>query len=225
MSRQLSPCRSLTCLPHGSTAGGRAASPTGVLVLKLQLSASFGLVLALAGSASAQPLAIVTTALPSAAYGLPYTVALSAVGGTPPYQWCGPGPALLSLGNRLAAARGITSGYRPADGILSGIPQGGASAASGRSAGFCGQDGSFQLLHPLNIPPDGTLLVATSSMPVGLLDQPYNSNLAAAGGMPPYSHDPNAGTPSSAGWLVVDTTAGRSRTDMGADLVPRRLRD
>ncbi|HEY1239525.1 MAG TPA: putative Ig domain-containing protein, partial [Bryobacteraceae bacterium] len=54
--------------------------------------------LALAPALTAQDLTITTTALPSGTVGSPYTVQLTATGGTPPYSWFGSGlPAGVSI--------------------------------------------------------------------------------------------------------------------------------
>jgi Putative Ig domain len=189
-------------------------------VRKLQFFVPLSWALALAASARADPLAIVTTSLPSGAYGVAYSLPLSAVGGTPPYQWCGPSPALCPWGTASLLQGEMPPGIAlSADGTLSGTPQG--SGSSSFQVEVQDATGQTQLsnFYTLNVIDTGPLVVATSSLPVGFLGQPYDSNLAAAGGKAPYSHDPNSGSPSNAGWLVVDTTRGPiSGTDMGADL-------
>jgi hypothetical protein len=108
-----------------------------------------------------------------------------------------------------------------ADGILSGVPAGGGSSSFQVQVRDSMGNLATSNFYTVNVTAPGRLIVATNSLPVAFLEQPYNTNLAAAGGKPPYSHDPNAGTGSNAGWLVLDTKRlPSSVSDYGADLGP-----
>jgi hypothetical protein len=169
------------------------------------------------------PLAIATTELPAANFGEFYTVKLTALGGTSPYQWCGP-PAGVTCPWGVAST---VQGELPpgillsADGILSGVPAGGGSSSFQVQVRDAAGNTATSNFYTVNVTAPGRLIVATNSLPVAFLEQPYNTNLAAAGGKPPYSHDPNAGTGSMAGWLVLDTKRlPSSVSDPGSDLGP-----
>jgi large repetitive protein len=108
-----------------------------------------------------------------------------------------------------------------ADGILSGIPAGGGSSSFQVQVRDSTGSIATSNFYTVNVTAPGRLIVATNSLPVAFLEQPYNTNLAAAGGKGPYSHDPNAGTGSTAGWLILDTKRlPSSVSDYGADLGP-----
>src|SRR5277367_116902 len=82
-------------------------------------------VLATATTARAQ-LIVTTTSVPAGAYNVPYSTALQATGGVPPYQWCGPPPpsgALCPWGTPSTVQGGFPPGIQlSADGVLSGTP-------------------------------------------------------------------------------------------------------
>ncbi len=173
------------------------------------------------------PLAIATTALPAANFGEFYSVSLAALGGQPPYQWCGP-PATTGALCPWGTASTIQGGLPPgillsADGVISGIPAAGGSypfEVQVRDSASTPTTVTSNF-YTVSVNAPGRLIVATNSLPVGFLDQTYNTNLAAAGGKTPYSHDPNSDPTSTAGWLVLDTQRlPASVSDYGSDLGP-----
>jgi len=123
------------------------------------------------------PLQVVTASLPAGGTGYGYSQQLSASGGQPPYSWSvTPGMGSLPQGMSLGAG-----------GLLSGIPTIYATYyfditvtdAAGTNA-----DQSFSL-NITNSP----LVVTTTSLPNATVGLPYNAQLAAAGGRPPYTWD------------------------------------
>jgi hypothetical protein len=105
------------------------------------------------------------------------------------------------------------------DGVISGAPQGAGSysfqVAVEDSAGTI-QTSNF---YTIETPATGPLLIASKSLPEGAIGDFYNTNLLAAGGTTPYSHDPNGKPPGVAGWVILDTQrAPLSATDPGLDL-------
>jgi large repetitive protein len=176
---------------------------------KVPFSAAISLALALAGSASAQPLAVTTTELPAASLGVPYSVEIAAAGGSPPYEWCGPPPASCPW------SPGVSStllGELPADvsvsdnGVISGIPAvGGPSSfqVEVRDSAGATSISNFFTVNVIQISP---FLVATGSLPLALVGKAYSTQLSAAGGQVPSS------------WQILDTTLEASATDVGADL-------
>ncbi len=131
---------------------------------------------AFAISVSPAPLRIVTTSLPAGKTGTAYFATLAATGGDPPLTW------------------GITNGALPAGLIL--------NTSNGQISGTPTAVGSFPItvtVHDSFSP--GTLItksltlrvtasplsVSTASLPVGAAGADYSANLAAAGGVPPYT--------------------------------------
>ncbi|MFI4879949.1 MAG: beta strand repeat-containing protein [Steroidobacterales bacterium] len=122
-------------------------------------------------------LSITTAALPSGQVGVPYSVTLTASGGTMPYTWAltnGVLPAGLSLD--------------PASGTIRGTP---TAAVSGAALTFKVTDsGTFvqsnSATFSLTIKP-ATLRIASTSLPGGQVGVRYNATLAATGGTTPYT--------------------------------------
>jgi uncharacterized protein (TIGR03382 family) len=164
-------------------------------------------VLALAGTARAEPLSIVTQSVPPATYNQDYRFSFQAAGGVPPYQWCGPGASCPWLNGGLP--QGI---FISADGQISGTPQAPGSYAFQVEV----QDAAGSRLDQfftLNIPATANLIITVDSLPVAVLGQSYEVYLSAEGGTPPYASDMT-----TAGWLLVDTKRlPLSPGDSGAD--------
>ncbi|MGH9627171.1 MAG: putative Ig domain-containing protein, partial [Bryobacteraceae bacterium] len=112
--------------------------------------------------------------LPGGTVGTPYSVTLTATGGTAPYIW--------SMDN-CCLPPGLS--LSPS-GVLSGVPtETGVAEFSVRVAdaaertGFRGYD--------LFISPAPLTILSPSSLPPGLVGQPYSVQLQASGGFPPYT--------------------------------------
>jgi hypothetical protein len=115
-------------------------------------------------------LAIATPSLPAGAAGKPYSHALSATGGTPPYTWSATGtlPPGLSL-----TPAGVIAGTPTAAGNFSFTVQ----VADG---------GSSSATRALSISVTPALGVVTASLPEGVPGTAYSQSLVATGGAPPY---------------------------------------
>ncbi len=181
-------------------------------------------VLATGATARAQ-LTVTTTSVPTGAYDVPYSFTLQAMGGVPPYQWCGPPQtpgALCPWGTFSTAAGGLPPGIvLSADGVLGGTP--GCAGSYPFNVQVQDSAGSQQTstFLTLSIPATGPLLVATNTPPAAFLQITYNFNLCAAGGMLPYSHDPVSNPSSTAGWSVLDTEQlPLNSVDASVDLGP-----
>src|ERR1700730_12699684 len=139
----------------------------------IKLARRASLIVALAILASAQSaLTITTTALPAGTTGSPYSVLLTASGGTPPYSW--------SAAN-LPASFTITS-----SGILSGTPS--ANAAGEFSMAVTVTDAashSATARFLLTINPG--LLILTQTLANGSIGVSYSQAIQTSGGTPPYS--------------------------------------
>ncbi len=129
---------------------------------------------------AAPPFSITTTELASGRVGAPYTQSLSAVGGTPPYDW------------------------RIAQGSL---PDGLALSASGTLSGTPATLGTFRFTvtvadsrqatdtrsYVLTISP-AALQLTTETLPSGTVGSAYSSALAASGGVAPFTWSLASGT-------------------------------
>jgi hypothetical protein len=151
---------------------------------------------------------VITTASPLAPGKLnaAYSSTLAATGGTPPYTWTlisGSLPAGVML-----SGAGVISGTPTAYGANSFVAQVTDSEPSPQSvtAPFALSIGG------------GTLAVTTSSLPTGTEGVGYSTQLAAAGGVPPYSWTINAAVPIASGLnfspagLLAGTPTGISDT-------------
>ncbi|MEG6521916.1 Calx-beta domain-containing protein [Desulfotomaculum sp. 1211_IL3151] len=116
-------------------------------------------------------LAVTTRGLPGAALGSPYSVALAASNGIPPYTWSATG---------LPQGLDITSG-----GVISGVPTAAGTfyvTVTVRDGGGNGASASFALVvNP------ATLAITTFSLPDGTVSKPYSTTLKAGGGTAPYT--------------------------------------
>jgi hypothetical protein len=119
------------------------------------------------------PLTVVTTSLPGATQGTPYSQNLAAAGGTAPYEWSVVGGSLPT---------GLTLSL---SGNIGGTPQ------STGTFSFTVQvtDASNPTLtatQQLSITVVAPLAVATTSLPGATVGSPYSQTLAASGGTAPY---------------------------------------
>ena len=129
------------------------------------------------------PIAITTTSpLPEATANAPYQATFAASGGIPPYVWTvatGTLPTGLTL-----APTGVLSGTPTTTGSSSFTVNVTDSATTPGTA-----SGAFVLQVVV-----GALKVTSSSLPSGFVGSPYVAQLAANGGIPPYTWSVTAGT-------------------------------
>ncbi len=143
---------------------------------------------------TSSPLAISTATLPDATVGGAYSQTLAASGGTTPYTWSrssGTLPTGLTLGSS-----GIISGTPTATGTFSFTVKVTDSASTRASVSK-----TFSITVSSNVQP---LSITTTALPNGTVGTAYSQNLAATGGLAPYSWSYNGTLP--AGILV--TSAG-----------------
>ncbi len=171
-----------------------------------------------AGSLYAQqPLTMLTTSLPVGVLGTSYSFSLKATGGQQPYTWS-TGGAQLPIGVSLS---GSTIAGTPAWPI-------GDFHVSLRVTDAAGTTVSRSL--GLTVVEQTPLIVATNSLDLAPLGQPYSFALSVAGGVPPYSWIPSPlpvpfpsglslsasgslnGTPVASGPVMVRVTDGLGRS-------------
>jgi hypothetical protein len=136
---------------------------------------------------------VVGASLPQGAVGVPYSQKLpvTATGGTPPYTWSLPG----------GAVSGLT--FDPSTVTLSGTPTtAGTFSFTVQAADFAGLTASRSL--SLTITPAGLSITSSRQLPDGLLAAPYQQQLSASGGAPPYKWSAS-GLPAG---LTIDANTG-----------------
>jgi hypothetical protein len=144
-----------------------------------------GFLIACGGGGSnppSNPLSITTTSLSPGQSGVAYSATLSATGGTAPYSWTaksGSLPAGLSL-----STAGAISGTPTAAGASSFVAQVMDSKSSSASSG--------NLSIAIS---GGTLQITTITAATGTVGTAYGFQLAATGGVPPYSWSGTTGFP------------------------------
>jgi uncharacterized repeat protein (TIGR01451 family) len=127
-------------------------------------------------------LAVSTTSLPDGTVGVAYSQQLSATSGVPPYTWSVTGgslPAGLSL-----SAAGVLSGTPTASGASSFTVQAADSESPAETA-------TQALTLTVNQPP---VVVSTTALPGGTVGVAYSQQLAASGGVAPYSWSVEGGS-------------------------------
>ncbi|MFZ4857456.1 MAG: putative Ig domain-containing protein [Desulfuromonadaceae bacterium] len=116
---------------------------------------------------------ITTTSLNTVVVGSPYNQSVAVIGGLAPYTWS------------------ITSGVLPsgltinsATGVISGTP----TTASGQPVVVEVQDAAGRKINrQYTLTVIDPLVLLTTSMPNGALNEPYSDNLLVSGGVPPYT--------------------------------------
>jgi hypothetical protein len=177
--------RTAGSLPAGlylsSTTGVISGTPTaaGVSTFTIQVTDSTSATatkdfsLEIIGSNPA--LTITTSSLPDAQVGSAYSYTLSATGGSPPYTWNAESgfPAWLTL-----SAGGVLSGTPSTEGThnLTVRVTDSASAVAVKTLTLT--------VDPL--PPPALEITTPAALPSGAVSQPYNMDLQATGGTPPY---------------------------------------
>jgi hypothetical protein len=134
----------------------------------------------------ANPLSVTTTSLSQGQIAVAYSATLSATGGTPPYNWTvksGALPAGLSLSTA---------------GAISGTPT--AAGASTFVAQVTDSKSGSAVSGNLSIAITGGMLTITTTVaPTGTVGTAYNFQLAATGGVPPYTWAVTSGSNLPAG--------------------------
>ena len=157
--------------------------------------------------ATPQPFAIVTTKLPPAFVGAPYSTTLLAKGGTSPCSWSLPEGA-LPKGLSLDGNKGIVSGTPLSPGIAQ-LPLTVTDAARRSASASCALEVRAQggILVPmvagLRSEP---LYLTTGTLPQAKAGEAYRSQFAATGGIPPYLWSIQAG--SLPGGITLDRQTG-----------------
>jgi uncharacterized protein (TIGR03437 family) len=123
-----------------------------------------------------QGVAIVTTSLPNTSVSAPYSVQLTAAGGTPPYNsWL--------LSNSILPAGLILS---PNSGVISGIPLTAAGSPFSFSVTVRDSSGNTSPPQPLSITVFPRVNITTAALPNATVGTAYSAALTAADGIPPY---------------------------------------
>jgi hypothetical protein len=184
----------------GQISGTPTVSVTSTLTFKVTdsttptpESASVSLTLAIATA----PLTITTASLPSGQTGVPYSVGLTATGGTTPYGWAlisGTLPVGLTLNTQTGQIGGTptasgtsTLTFKVTDSTLP-IPQ------------------SASVTLTLTIA-SATLTITTATLPEAQTSVPYSVSLAATGGTTPYTWALTSGRMPSG--LTLNTQTGQ----------------
>ncbi|MBT9554629.1 MAG: hypothetical protein IV100_01315 [Myxococcales bacterium] len=124
-----------------------------------------------AGACLAPPLAITTAVLPTGQVGAPYSIAITATGGVPPYLFAASDPP-----------SGLTFS---ADGVLSGIPD--AASDVEWEVQVKDDDGATDARVFVIEVVDAKLVITTASpLPKAIEGEPYSAQLGASGGVTPY---------------------------------------
>ncbi|HZK05381.1 MAG TPA: putative Ig domain-containing protein [Actinomycetaceae bacterium] len=143
----------------------------------------------LAGIEDSEQLTITTTTLPSGTVGQPYEATLAATGGTTPYTWQATNlPAGLTLTGDKISGTPTATGPTTIEVTVTG---GGDSVSA---------EVVLSVVEPL--------LITTTSLPVGSVDQPYEATLTAEGGVPPASWTALGLLPEGLGLAATGTITG-----------------
>ncbi len=176
------------------------------------------------GTNTTSPPAILSSSLPQATLGSPYSTTLTASGGESPYSWSVVQGSLPS-GLSLAGASGVISGTPTAAGTSSFTVQVQDSESSHLTS-----------TTNLSITVVSNLTVSTKNLPAGTVGQAYQTNLSAINGTPPYtwsllsgslpagvtlsSSGVISGTPSAAGTWSFGVQVNDSESDSASATLP-----
>ncbi|MEO6154477.1 MAG: putative Ig domain-containing protein, partial [Thermomonas sp.] len=153
-----------------------------------------------AGTVLAQSITLSPTTVPPGTVGVPYSVTITASGGTAPYIFSVNGPPSLPAGLILD----------PATGVISGTPTGSGGSTvtivATDSSGLMGQQSYF---FSISSP---TITLSPTSVPLGTVGVPYSVTITASGGTGPYTYLVGAGPPLPAGLILNPATGVISGT-------------
>ncbi|HUO29752.1 MAG TPA: putative Ig domain-containing protein [Bryobacteraceae bacterium] len=174
------PLAALSLSSSGAITGTPTASGAGSFKVTVTDSASTAVSVTLALTIVAAP-SITTASLPNGSVGTAYSQALSASGGTPPYNWTvasGSLPAGLSL-----STAGVIGGTPLTAGVASFTVQltDGLGVAASKAL-------ALTVLSNITIS-------TVSPLPTGEISIPYSAKLAATGGTAPYTWSVTSGAP------------------------------
>jgi hypothetical protein len=139
---------------------------------------------------------IITTTLPTATPGNPYSASLQAVGGVLPLKWS------------------LASGSLPAGLSINGAGTIFGSPTTGGTSTFTlkvtdsstAPNGALSTLAKLTLSVVGTLTITTLSLPAGTVGVAYSSTLSLSGGLPPYNWSIYSGNLPTG--LMLQTSSG-----------------
>lgn len=154
-------------------------------------------------------LSITTTSLAPGTVGSPYSAALQATGGDPPYSWA------LIAGSLPAGLTISTSGTIQGTPTVTGTSTFTLQATDSTTP--TAETASAQLSLTVDPAP---LAITTSSLPIGVAGAPYSATLQATGGTPPYSWVLTSGSlPTglslSSGGVISGTPGSSGSFDLG----------
>jgi hypothetical protein len=204
---------SLGALPAGlsmSSAGAITGTPTtaGGAVFRATVTDANSATASGTFTLSIAPFAITTPSpLPAGVAGVSYSQMLAVSGGRPPYVWS-------AASGALPAGLTLSTG-----GLVSGVPiTYGSSAFSVvvTDAGGLTASQSFSL----TINPAPLTIATVSSLPYGIAGAAYSQTLTAAGGVPPYVWQLNAGGIFNSGVLPPLLTLGSNGVIAGVPTTP-----
>ncbi len=169
-------CSGLTLSTSGTISGTPDTAETCNFTARVtdDVAATDTQALAITIDAAGAPLEITTTSLPAGTTGQAYSQDLAATGGTSPYSWA------LDSGSLCSGLTLSTSG------TISGTPD---TAETCSFTVIVTDDSSSTDTQGLSltVSASGGLVITTTTLPAGLVDQSYSETLAATGGTPPYS--------------------------------------
>lgn len=181
----------LTLQPNGILRGTPALAGEYAFTVRVQDSVGTSATGAFQIVVQPPPLVILTSSLPSGTAGAPYSAALAASGGVPPYTWS------IASGS---LPGGLT--LNPSSGAISGTP---AAAGEFRftvaAADFRNTPASRSFVIRIFEP----LRILTETLPAGMERAAYSASLSAAGGSPPYAWSASGSLPPG---LALDASTG-----------------